>query len=295
MRLLARAFAAVVRIRDRGRALRRGTGADRGRSAHLGAGGDRRRSTPASRPSRTEGSAPPTSSSTTPPTPCTSDRPPTAPERAATPRPTVALGFACPSAHRSRSAGRRARARWSTTRGSRCRPRARPTRTRARSTTSALVRLEPGRLRQGQPLDPVLGRPHRHRHQRHGPGRQRVLVRELEPARRGHPAEPEAGVSLGDNGNGWSHDVYTATPGIPGDSGSAFLNSSRRGAGCAQHRADRTAGRLERCRRRQPRDQLHELALVVLGSPAGERHAAVQPEHAANVLATAARALTKAD
>jgi hypothetical protein len=37
---------------------------------------------------------------------------------------------------------------------------------------------------------------------------------------------PKRGVSLGDNGNGWSHDVYTATPGIPGDSGSAFLNSN---------------------------------------------------------------------
>jgi hypothetical protein len=37
---------------------------------------------------------------------------------------------------------------------------------------------------------------------------------------------PKRGVSLGDNGNGWSHDVYTATPGIPGDSGSAFLNST---------------------------------------------------------------------
>jgi hypothetical protein len=37
---------------------------------------------------------------------------------------------------------------------------------------------------------------------------------------------PKQGVSLGDNGNGWSHDVYTATPGIPGDSGSAFLNST---------------------------------------------------------------------
>jgi trypsin-like peptidase len=37
---------------------------------------------------------------------------------------------------------------------------------------------------------------------------------------------PKRGVSLGENGNGWSHDVYTATPGIPGDSGSAFLNST---------------------------------------------------------------------
>jgi hypothetical protein len=37
---------------------------------------------------------------------------------------------------------------------------------------------------------------------------------------------PKQGVSLGDAGSGWSHDVYTATPGIPGDSGSAFLNSA---------------------------------------------------------------------
>ena len=37
---------------------------------------------------------------------------------------------------------------------------------------------------------------------------------------------PKQGVSLGDAGNGWSHNVYTATPGIPGDSGSAFLNST---------------------------------------------------------------------
>jgi hypothetical protein len=37
---------------------------------------------------------------------------------------------------------------------------------------------------------------------------------------------PKQGISLGDAGGGWSHDVYTATPGIPGDSGSAFLNST---------------------------------------------------------------------
>jgi len=37
---------------------------------------------------------------------------------------------------------------------------------------------------------------------------------------------PKQGVSLGDGGGGWSHNVYTASPGIPGDSGSAFLNST---------------------------------------------------------------------
>jgi hypothetical protein len=35
---------------------------------------------------------------------------------------------------------------------------------------------------------------------------------------------PKTGISVGDDGAGWSHTVYTATPGIPGDSGSAFLD-----------------------------------------------------------------------
>jgi len=42
---------------------------------------------------------------------------------------------------------------------------------------------------------------------------------------------PKRGVSLGDTGNGWSHTVYTASPGIPGDSGSAFLNPNGRAIG----------------------------------------------------------------
>jgi hypothetical protein len=36
---------------------------------------------------------------------------------------------------------------------------------------------------------------------------------------------PKRGVSVGDAGNGWSHGVLTVTPGIPGDSGSAFVSS----------------------------------------------------------------------
>ena len=42
---------------------------------------------------------------------------------------------------------------------------------------------------------------------------------------------PKEGVSLGTTGNGWSHPVYTVTPGIPGDSGSAFVDSSGRALG----------------------------------------------------------------
>jgi hypothetical protein len=39
---------------------------------------------------------------------------------------------------------------------------------------------------------------------------------------------PKEGVSLGNAGNngGWTHPVYTVTPGIPGDSGSAFINGN---------------------------------------------------------------------
>ena len=42
---------------------------------------------------------------------------------------------------------------------------------------------------------------------------------------------PKDGYSLGDDGNGWSHTVYTATPGIPGDSGSAFLDDKGQALG----------------------------------------------------------------
>lgn len=38
------------------------------------------------------------------------------------------------------------------------------------------------------------------------------------------PLSPKQGVSLGTTGGGWNHPVYTVTPGIPGDSGSAFLD-----------------------------------------------------------------------
>ena len=42
---------------------------------------------------------------------------------------------------------------------------------------------------------------------------------------------PKRGISVGDDGNGWSHTVYTVSPGIPGDSGSAFLDGSGRALG----------------------------------------------------------------
>jgi hypothetical protein len=45
------------------------------------------------------------------------------------------------------------------------------------------------------------------------------------------PLSPKTGLSLGSSGDGWNHPLYTLTPGIPGDSGSAFLDSEGRAIG----------------------------------------------------------------
>ena len=44
---------------------------------------------------------------------------------------------------------------------------------------------------------------------------------------------PKQGVSVGDDAadGGWSHPVYTVSPGVPGDSGSAFLNEEGQALG----------------------------------------------------------------
>ncbi len=45
------------------------------------------------------------------------------------------------------------------------------------------------------------------------------------------PLSPKQGVSLGTEADGWNHPVYTVTPGIPGDSGSGFLDAQGRAFG----------------------------------------------------------------
>jgi hypothetical protein len=42
---------------------------------------------------------------------------------------------------------------------------------------------------------------------------------------------PKQGVVVQSQGNGWSHVLYTVTPGIPGDSGSGFMNASGQAIG----------------------------------------------------------------
>lgn len=39
------------------------------------------------------------------------------------------------------------------------------------------------------------------------------------------PLSPKVGLSLGTQAGGWSHPVYTVTPGVPGDSGSGVLDA----------------------------------------------------------------------
>jgi hypothetical protein len=47
------------------------------------------------------------------------------------------------------------------------------------------------------------------------------------------PLSPHTGISLGDDAadGGWSHPLYTVTPGIPGDSGSAFVSADGKAIG----------------------------------------------------------------
>ena len=42
---------------------------------------------------------------------------------------------------------------------------------------------------------------------------------------------PKQGISLGSSGGGWTHPVYTLTPGVPGDSGSAFIDGTGKALG----------------------------------------------------------------
>jgi hypothetical protein len=49
--------------------------------------------------------------------------------------------------------------------------------------------------------------------------------------RPGEALSPKTGSSLGKTYRGWGWDVYTATPGIPGDSGSGFLDARGRALG----------------------------------------------------------------
>jgi hypothetical protein len=89
----------------------------------------------------------------------------------------------------------------------------------------ALIKLDPADVASVNPSVPTLGGPT-------GVGAwgaagSKVYTYGNSELRGGVTAlSPKQGIVIDNTGGGWSHDVYTATPGIPGDSGSGFMNDT---------------------------------------------------------------------
>jgi hypothetical protein len=95
----------------------------------------------------------------------------------------------------------------------------------------ALVRVDAADVKKVNPSVPFWGGPTGLRTQGLSQGDQ-VYSYGNSAIRAGVTAlSPKTGVSTGDAGAGWSHNVYTATPGIPGDSGSGFLDADGKAFG----------------------------------------------------------------
>jgi hypothetical protein len=97
----------------------------------------------------------------------------------------------------------------------------------------ALVKVDPGSVDQVNPSVPFWGGPTGIDTDGTAAG-DRVWTYGNSSLRAGvEPLSPHTGVSLGDAAadSGWSHPVYTVTPGIPGDSGSGFLSADGKALG----------------------------------------------------------------
>jgi hypothetical protein len=89
----------------------------------------------------------------------------------------------------------------------------------------ALISIPRSAMDKVSPTVPVFGGPMGIRTSDLNPG-EAVLSYGNSPLRGGLSVlSPKQGVSLGSEGNGWGHQVYTATPGVPGDSGSGFFDA----------------------------------------------------------------------
>ena len=95
----------------------------------------------------------------------------------------------------------------------------------------ALVRLDPADVGRTNPSVPVFGGPVGLDTDGTSVGEQVVSYGSSSLRLGLEDTSPKRGVSLGDAFGGWSHTVYTATPGIPGDSGSGVLDASGRAIG----------------------------------------------------------------
>ena len=95
----------------------------------------------------------------------------------------------------------------------------------------ALIRLDPADVARTNPSVPVFGGPVGLDTDGTSVGEQ-VVSYGSSGLRLGlRDTSPKRGISLGDAFDGWSHTVYTATPGIPGDSGSGVLDGAGRAIG----------------------------------------------------------------
>jgi hypothetical protein len=95
----------------------------------------------------------------------------------------------------------------------------------------ALIRLDPGDVGRTNPSVPAFGGPVGQDADGTSVG-ERVHTFGNSGLRLGLAAlSPKRGVSIGTAGQGWTHSVYTVTPGVPGDSGSAVLDSQGKALG----------------------------------------------------------------
>ena len=95
----------------------------------------------------------------------------------------------------------------------------------------ALIRLDPADIGRTNPSVPVFGGPVALDVDGTSVGEQVVSYGNSSLRFGLSSTSPKRGVSLGDTFGGWTHTVYTASPGIPGDSGSAVLDGSGRAIG----------------------------------------------------------------
>lgn len=94
-----------------------------------------------------------------------------------------------------------------------------------------LVELDPADVAKVNPSLPFFGGP-TGVNTEGLPAEAKVLSYGNSPLRGGISAlAPKTGVSTGDQGGGFGHEVYTASPGVPGDSGSGFLDDRGRAVG----------------------------------------------------------------
>lgn len=95
----------------------------------------------------------------------------------------------------------------------------------------ALVRLDPSDIGRTNPSVPVFGGPVGVDTDGTSVGEQVVSYGNSSLRFGLEDTSPKRGISLGDTFGGWTHTVYTATPGIPGDSGSGVLDAAGRAIG----------------------------------------------------------------